>query len=650
MAGNVLDIDSMMTPDVLGTTIARQWQQWNMLRGTWLTEKEEVRKYVYATDTTKTTNSKLPWKNKTTIPKLCQIRDNLYSNYILAMFPKRKWLTWVPDEQDSNTLEKRETIEAYMDSVISQPNYKVEIEKLLLDYIDYGNCFCMAEWIDNRVEQKDKSQTGYVGPAPRRISPLDIVFNPAATSFEQSPKIIRSLVSLGEVKEILERLTTDENRAAYQDLFDYMISLRMSVRGHVGEASSKDALYNVDGFTNFQSYLQGDYVELLTFYGDIFDYESKKFLKNHVIIVADRHKVISTAPNPSFFGYPPIFHVGWRRRQDNLWAMGPLDNLVGMQYRIDHLENLKADCFDLIAFPPLKIKGYVQDFTWGPMAKIYIGDDGSDVEILEVPFQVLQTNSEITLLQNTMEEMAGAPKEAMGIRSPGEKTAYEVQRMENAGGRIFITRITQFEEMHERLLNAQLELGRRNISSAIELKIYNDEFQTTTFRQLDPAELVGAGCIRPVAARHFAEKAERIQNLNTFFQSTLGQDQEIKTHFSSIKLAKMFEELLDIGEYDLVFPYIRLAEQKEAQQFIQAAQEQLMMEAGTPAGLQPDDYDPQAMESQMPPEAPGAPPGMPGPQGMPPGMPPGGPPQAAAGPPTQGAMNGPTGTMAAPPG
>jgi hypothetical protein len=41
--------------------------------------------------------------------------------------------------------------------------------------------------------------------------------------------------------------------------------------------------------------------------------------------------------------------------------MGPLDNLVGMQYRIDHLENLKADVFDLIAFPPLKIKGYVED-------------------------------------------------------------------------------------------------------------------------------------------------------------------------------------------------------------------------------------------------------------------------------------------------
>lgn len=605
MAGNTLDLADVLIEDQLGCAISRQWVEWNMLRANWLTEKEEVRKYVYATDTTKTTNSQLPWKNKTTVPKLCQIRDNLYSNYIAALFPKRQWLEWDADDQDANSQEKRKAIESYMYSVIVQPYFKDEVEKLILDYIDYGNCFVMADWLDNRVEQKDKTQVGYVGPVPRRISPLDICMNPVASSFERSPKIVRSLVSMGEVKEMIERLSTDENKEAYEKLFDYMVNLRLSARGHSGEMVSKDALYQVDGFTNYQSYLSGDYVELLTFYGDIYDYEQKKFYKNHVIIVADRHKILSIAPNKSFFGYPPIFHVGWRKRQDNLWAMGPLDNLVGMQYRIDHLENLKADCFDLIAFPPLKVKGYVQDFHWGPMAKIYTGDEG-DVEILEVPFQVLQTNSEIQLLQSTMEEMAGSPKEAMGFRTPGEKTKYEVQRLENAAARIFQNKIAQFEEkLVERLLNAMLEMARRNITSTVEMKVYDEEFDVATFESLDPVDLVGAGCIRPVAARHFAEKAERVQNLSNFFQSTIGQDQDIKVHFSSIKLARMFEELLDITEFEVVTPYVRLAEQKDAQSFVAAAQEQVMMEMKTPAGLQPDDYDPEA--AGLPPEQPSGP-------------------------------------------
>ncbi len=601
MAGNTLDLTTVVYPDQLGTSIASQWVEWNALRQPWLAEKTEVRQYIFATDTTKTTNSQLPWKNKTTVPKLCQIRDNLNSNYIAALFPKRKWWKWDADEQESNSKEVRKTIEGYMAGPLGQRIFKEEVEKLVLDYIDYGNCFVMAEWMDGRVEQKDKTQVGFVGPAPRRISPLDIVFNPIASSFEKSPKIVRSLVSIGEVKEILERLSTDENREAYEKLFNYMVELRMTAKAQGTELVNKNTLFNVDGFTSYQQYLQSDYVELLTFYGDIFDFETKKFLKNHVIIVADRHKVLSVAPNQSFFGHAPIFHVGWRKRQDNLWAMGPLDNLVGMQYRIDHLENLKADCFDLIAFPPLKIKGYVQDFTWGPMAKIYVSDDG-DVEILNVPFQVLQTNTEIQILQNTMEEMAGSPKEAMGFRTPGEKTAYEVQRLENAAARIFQNKISQFEEkLVEPLLNAMLELARRNITSAIEMKVYDDEFNVATFEQLDPADLVGAGYIRPVAARHFAEKAERIQNLSNFFQSTLGQDQDIKAHFSSIKLARMFEELLDISEFEVVLPYVRLAEQKDAQSFAQAAHEQVMMELHTPAGLHPDDYDPEA--AGLPPEA-----------------------------------------------
>jgi hypothetical protein len=60
-----------------------------------------------------------------------------------------------------------------------------------------------------------------------------------------------------------------------------------------------DALYQVDGFANFRDYLMSDYVELLTFYGDTFNPETKEFLRNHIITVVDRHKIIDKKPNPS---------------------------------------------------------------------------------------------------------------------------------------------------------------------------------------------------------------------------------------------------------------------------------------------------------------------------------------------------------------
>jgi len=56
----------------------------------------------------------------------------------------------------------------------------------------------------------------------------------------------------------------------------------------------------------------------------------------------------------------------------------------------------------------------------------------------------------------------------MGFRSPGEKTKYEVQRLENASARIFQNKINQFEEqIVEPLLNAMLELARRNLADLL---------------------------------------------------------------------------------------------------------------------------------------------------------------------------------------
>lgn len=592
MAGRVLDLKDVISEDQLGCRIAQYWQEWNTLRAPWIFQKEEVRKYVYATSTEDTTNSTLPWKNKTTLPKLCQIRDNLQANYMASLFPKRKWLTWEGHDEKSNDLAKREAIENYMSWVLDYRVFKTELNKCILDYIDYGNAFASVEWIDNTVQVEErggKTQVGYVGPSVKRISPLDIVINPMAASFENTPKIVRAWMTLGEVREMLERQSGPENKDQYEKLYDYIKGIRESVRGFVGETKPLDAFYQMDGFSSFTHYLQGDYCEVLTFYGDTYDYESKEFLRNQVISVVDRHKVIHNEPNPSYFGTAPIYHVGWRPRQDNLWAMGPLDNLIGLQYRLDHIENLKADVFDLITFPPLKIKGHVENFQWGPFERIYVGDDG-DVEMMAPPFQVLQANVEIQAIEARMEEMAGAPKEAMGFRSPGEKTMYEVQRLENASSRIFTNKISQFEEQFvEPLINALLEQGRRLMTSS-SIRVIDDEFNITTFQTLTSDDITGNGRIRPVAARHFAERAELVQNLNNFFQSALGQDPEMKAHFSTVKLSKMFEELLDLQEYEVVQPYVRLSEQADAQRLQQSSQEAVAMEAGTPSGLSQDDF------------------------------------------------------------
>jgi hypothetical protein len=601
LTGRVMQLENVITPDLLATRITERYIEWDNMRAVKKNSWEEVRRYVYATDTTQTANASLPWKNKTTIPKLCQIRDNLFANYVATLFPKRKWLEWEANNQDSNAMDKKNAIVNYMTWCNEQPNFRSEVEKIIQDYIDFGNCFATAEWTDMRVEQPDKTQVGFVGPSIRRISPLDIVFNPTAESFIQSPKIIRSIVSLGELKEMLERLSNDENREEYETLYKYLKDIRFHARMDQGEWIQKDRLYAMDGFTSYRAYLQSDYCEVLTFYGDWYDPYSDTFEKNKVITVVDRHKLINNRPNASFYGYAPIYHTPWRRKQDNIWGMGPLDNLIGMQYRMDHVENMKADIWDLVTYPVQKIKGFVEDYTWQPGEKIFISEEG-DVELVQPEVQIMQSKMEIDNLATLMEEMAGAPREAMGIRSPGEKTKYEVQRLENASSRLFQNKIFQFSEFLDMLLNAELELARRNMTGVNSIRVFNDEFQTTTFESLTVDDITGIGRIKAIGARHFAEQAELVQNLTALTGSGLWQT--VSPHFSGIKLAQILENTFDLSDYGVVTPYIQLAEQADAQRYIQAMQEQLHQEAGTATGMG-EDYDvhPQTGQFSPPPQA-----------------------------------------------
>jgi hypothetical protein len=597
MVGKTVDLLEIITPDQKACEISNLFVDWESRRQPKVAEWKEVQEYIFATDTTKTSNSKLPWSNKTTLPKLCQIRDNLHANYMAAMFPQRKWMAWEGSTPADDNVDKKEAIESYMGWVVDRNQYYNTVSQLVYDYIDYGNCFTMPEWLDMSNKTESMDQVGYVGPAPRRISPLDIVFNPVAPSFEQSPKIIRSMITLGEVKQMLDASSIDEESLeTAQNLWKYLKDIRENSQSAIHQSIAvKDRIYNISGFDSYQAYLGSNMAEVLTFYGDIFDYHTEKLQKNVVIKIIDRHKIIYEKPNNSSFGYAPIYHCGWRLRPDNLWASGPLDNLVGMQYRIDHLENMKADVFDLIAYPPLKIKGYVEDFDWAPMERIYVGDDG-DIELLSPDVQALQADTEIAILEAKMEEFAGSPKEAMGFRTPGEKTKYEVQSLENAAGRIFQNKITYFERhITENLLNAMLELARRNMTTET-IRIFDDEFKINVFTQLSVHDITGLGRIKPIAARHFAEQANMIQNLNNFYSSVAGQDPAVLQHFSSVRTAQVWEALLDIKSWKVVEPFIRLSEQADAQRLANSYTENVNEEMMTPTGMKPGDFDPEELQ------------------------------------------------------
>lgn len=579
MSKTPLDICKMFGQDNLAKYIGHTWHTYHSGRNAKISEWKELRNYIFATDTTTTTNKSLPWKNSTTIPKLCQIRDNLHSNYLSALFPNDDWLTWVAYNPSAARKAKRDAIQSYMSNKTREGGFRRIASQLLYDYIDYGVSFAMPEFISSmRKDVNGHDLIDFIGPKAVRISPLDIEFNPIASSFQDSWKIIRSVKSQGE----LHAMALDMPENAY---LQEALKNRNELKEYAGrngiEDLDKNEGFQMDGFNHFSEYLQSGYVEFLDFYGDIYNDETGVLLRGHIVTVVDRMWVVRNEPIPSWLGTAPIYMVGWRTRPDNLWAMGPLDNLVGMQYRIDHLENIKADAMDLAVLPPIVIQGPVEEFQYGPGAEIHADEGGSVTELGKNVQWVIASDNAISTLEQRMEMYAGAPREAMGIRTAGEKTAFEVQQLQNAAGRIFQEKITTFEtELLEPLLNSMLETARRNLDGDDVIRVIDTDLGATEFRTITKDDITANGVIRPIGARHFAAQAQLLQNLTGVYNTPLGQ--MIAPHTSAIAMSEMVADILGVQRFKLYRPNVAVFEQQETQRLMNQAGEDLEVEQATP--------------------------------------------------------------------
>jgi len=569
----VLNVTTWTNADHLATQIADTWMRWKQARSIAEDEWKEARDYVFATDTRSTTTGGLGWQNSTTLPKLTQIRDNLHANYMTALFPSDNWLAWEGDDEEAESLEVRHKILNYMRNRLEASKFKEIVSQLLYDYIDYGNVLAEPVYVtEYERDENGEMIKSYSGPKVVRVSPYDIVFDPTSKNFRSAAKVTRRVTTLGQLEK------EGRKNAALQyklDIVDYLKDRRSSYSSLTKRDKRKLDAIKIDGFGSYEQYITSGLVEVLEFEGDIYDIQNQTLLEDVTITVVDRSKIIRQIDATSF-----KVHTGWRTRPDNLWAMGPLANLVGMQYRIDHLENLRADIFDRIAHPTRVIAGDVpvtaQDV---PGQDIYVGTEGS-VNYLHPDATALNADFQIQQLEQRMEEFAGAPREAMGIRSPGEKTAFEVQTLQTAASRIFQEKITHFEiTFLEPLLNEMFRLAKAHapLDGTTE-RILDPETSVVEFIKILPEDLKAAGKLRPKGARHFAATQKLVQDLNNFLGSPVGMDESVRVHFSGKEIARLMNEQLDLTQYNLYNENIRILENLETARIQQAAQKQLQME------------------------------------------------------------------------
>lgn len=569
---NTLDLTAAFTSDsYLAGLVYGKWMEWKSARSTAESRWTETKKYVFATTSRDTTNAQNPWDNAGHRPKLYNIYNSLLVNIDHANFPHRDWLEFYGMDDEASSITKRSVALGYIDTKHRLSGFRKILKECLADFILTGNAFAGVEYVTEKTTDPITGEmvSAFVGPRPYRISPRDIVFNPTATSFRESPKIVKSRTTIGELEKGLQ---TNPSMGYSPEAISRLKDHRNAVRQAIEDDGEKTASFIPDGFGGPSNYYTSGYVTLYEFYGDIYDDSEDKLYTNRVITVADGVVVLRNEELNTYSGYPHIFHAGWEPRPDNLWAMGPLDNLVSLQYRINHLENAISDAFDDMLDPDRVFTGDVEEVQNGASTTYIVGENGS-VSYLTPDTTVLNGNFQIQELEAAMDRYANNPVESMGVRTPGEKTAFEVGMLNTNANRAFEYRAQQYSDFIADIVNAELEVAVQNLSNSDIISIIDDDLGVDEFVSITREDLVSNGKLIPVGVREYSRKARLTQQLATFYQTGMA-DPEVAQHFPAKKVAKLWSELLDFE--DLYEPYGRISERQEAMTLSNLAENSVM--------------------------------------------------------------------------
>ena len=565
--------------DDIAVRISELWTRYNTERRNAITLNEEARKFTYATDVDATSAADLPHKNRTHQPKLTQIADTLKSQYFEASLSMPDFFKFPAPRAVANSIAVG--MEKWVRMKLEQRKFRETTGRQLInDYVDYGNCFVTVDYV---IERDNQNRIKYKGPSWKRVSPMNIVFNPRE-EFNKGLKIEKRLFHVSDVKEFP---ATYPGAGFKQGTIDKAINSRHPEGIDDWVEVVKNRGINMDGYGGFDQYFKQDMAEILIYRGDIFNPSTGETQRNRVVYVMDKVHIIRNEPSQAPSGFDGIHHAGWRIRPDNTWAQGPLDNIVGMQYRIDHLENLKADVFDIIAQPVIFVKGDdVMEPTEGyrPGA-VYYGGIDSDVRMLVPDSTALNADNQIANYHRMMEDMAGAPPESRGIRTPGEKTAFEVSKLNENATMMFVDKARVFERMLETMLKETFELMLLNFDIEEYVEIFGEDSEADAIRAIAAESELARGEFVAIGARHWTRRNRETLEMQNFMTGPL-KDPKVRAHVDGAKLASFWERKLNIEDEGIVEDYAGVKEdvrlQAIAQEEAQALQEEMQ---GQPIGV-----------------------------------------------------------------
>ena len=561
----------------LAADISMYKHEWNSARSSACDMWAEIDSYIHATDTSMLEGGEF-FDHKTFIPIISEIHEDLIAIIFSTVFPHEDWLSWKGYDAKAIATEKRRKLISMIKQVHALNGFSTTFRKVIDDLVRYGNCFTKVNFVNETETEDGETVSGYLGPKPIRISPYDIVFNPTAPEFSKTPKIITSLLPTGEFKEFVESLG-EKNELSSESL-SQLLSRRAG--GSTDNSDRyKDQQYIPAGFGTVKEYYTSGMIELLWFYGDVYDEDTQDVHKGRCIISVDGDTII-------YDGFEPkskIFKGSWKPRPDNLWSQGPLDNLLGISYMINHRENSKNDSIDKFANPDRAYVGDVEEIYDEVTGQTkYIMPEGGSVQDIVPDATVLTYDNQIQMHVEMARRAARIPQQLSGFKTSGEKTAFEVQNLNDGAFRGFINKAMQFEEdVIEPCVTAELRVAKENFSTVISV-LEEDEEGIISVLEVTEEDLSSNGKLIPFGARRFSRNLQQLAGLQNLTQGPMYQI--LGKHFNTYDLARVWESLNGFENYQVIKKFAAIDEAMEEQEATMLAQQEMEQNMSQPSPIE----------------------------------------------------------------
>jgi hypothetical protein len=304
----------------------------------------------------------------------------------------------------------------------------------------------------------------------------------------------------------------------------------------------------------------------------VYDKATNEVVPDRLITVVDGSCVLFDVEEPNC----RIFKGTWKPRPDNLWGQGALDNIIGINYMINHRENGKSESLDRMVYPDRLYAGEVEEvYDENTDQMKYLTTEGGTVQDIAPDASVLSYQTEIDQYEARARRAARLPQQLSGFRTPGEKTAQEVQTLNDGAFRGFINRAEQFEQdVLEKVVSSELMLARNNYSGAIPVPS-QDEDRLYEFLEITKDDLSTNAKLIPYGSRRFSRLLQQQAGLQQLAAGGLAE--LIRPHMDTWKATEAVDHVFGFQEFEMFDKFASISEEVERQQLTQQAQQELAM-------------------------------------------------------------------------